>query len=82
MQREARLQLPAGEGARSTPGSPHCPAGVLPGRIPQPGESHPRLQGKEGPEVGVPREEMVLKNMGDSESSGETGWPPGPRGGV
>lgn len=42
----------------------HYPAGVLPGRIPQPGESHPRLQGKGGPEVGVPREEMVLKTVG------------------
>lgn len=55
---------PSWGGGERHPRLLHCPAGVLPGRIPQPGESHPRLQGKKGPEVGVPREEMVLKNIG------------------
>lgn len=50
-------------GGKGHPRLLYCPAGVLPGRIPQSRESHPKLQGKEGPEVGVPREERVLKNI-------------------
>lgn len=74
---------PSWGGGERHPRLLHCPAGVLPGRMHQPGESHPRLQGKERPEVRVVREEMVLKNtVGDSESSGESGWSPGPKGGV
>lgn len=48
---------------QEAPQAPPLPSWGAPGRIHQPGKSHPRLQGNERPEVGVLREEMVLKNI-------------------